>query len=74
MRDRERLRTVGWPGVTIYLAIALGTLAVLAFLLKKSSASQLTRGSIVVMLMYFAVAGFMLIASRLLIRRSDDRA
>ena len=74
MSNRERQWVRHWPGVAVYLAIALGTLAILALLLKKTSATHLNRGSALVMLMYLTAGGFMLIASRLLVRRDDDRA
>ncbi|MDB5074407.1 MAG: hypothetical protein JWO42_586 [Chloroflexi bacterium] len=71
MRYLDRLRAGGWTGAAIYLAIALATLAVLAYLFKKTDPNQST-SALMVMLMYVTVGGFMLLASRLFITKRDD--
>jgi hypothetical protein len=72
MRYLDRLRAGGWTGVAIYLTIALGTLAVLSYLLKKSDRTDLTKGALMVMLMYVAVGAFMLLASRVFVTKRED--
>jgi hypothetical protein len=72
MRYLDRLRAGGWTGVAIYLAIALGTLAVLSYLLKKSDRTDPTKGALMVMLMYVAVGAFMLLASRVFVTKRED--
>jgi hypothetical protein len=72
MRYRDRLRAGGWSGVAVYLAIALGTLAVLSYLLKKSDRADLTKGALMVMVMYLAAGAFLLLASRVFITKRED--
>ena len=72
MRYLDRLRAGGWTGVAVYLAIALGTLAVLSYLLKKSDRTHLTTGALMVMLMYVAVGAFMLLAARVFVTKRED--
>jgi undecaprenyl pyrophosphate phosphatase UppP len=73
MRYLDRLRAGGWTGVAIYLVIALGTLAVLTYLFKKTNPAHLNTGAAMVMLMYVTVGGFMLLASRVFTTRRDDK-
>jgi hypothetical protein len=73
MRYLDRLRAGGWPGVVIYLVIALGTLAVLTYLFKKTNPGNLTTGAAMVMLMYLTVGGFMLLASRVFTTKRDEK-
>lgn len=63
----DRLRGGGWSAVALYLAIALGTLAVLIVLLRKTSATHLTIGALMVMVMYLAVATFMILGARIFV-------
>jgi hypothetical protein len=71
-RILARLRTGGWPAVVIYLAVALATLAVLSYLLKKTNPAHLTIGAGLVMLLYATASGFLLLASRLFVSRRDE--
>lgn len=59
-----RMREAGWPGVGIFLAIALAALAILVLLLKKSAAAHLTVGSAMVMLIYLTLGAFLILAAR----------
>jgi undecaprenyl pyrophosphate phosphatase UppP len=72
MRYLDRLRAGGWTGVAVYLVIAVGTLGVLSYLLKKSDRTHLTKGALMVMLMYLAVGAFMLLASRVFVTKRED--
>ncbi len=68
----ERLRSSGWVGTAIFLAVAVVTLAVLSYLFKKSDPTHLTKGAGFVMLLYLTVGGFMVLASRIFPRRRGD--
>jgi hypothetical protein len=63
----ERLRSGGWGAVALYLAIALVTLGVLIVLLRKTDPTHLTVGALLVMVMYLAVAAFMILAARIFV-------
>lgn len=63
----ERLRTGGWSAVVIFLCIVAVTLGVLVMVLKKTSATHLTVGAIIVMLIYCMVGVFLVVASRLFV-------
>jgi cytochrome bd-type quinol oxidase subunit 2 len=67
-----RLRTGGWIGTAIFLAIALVTLAVLSYLFKKSDPSHLTKGAAFVTLLYLTACGFMVLASRIFPKKRGD--
>ena len=71
-RNRDKLRTGGWIGMVVFLAVALVTLAVLAYLFKKSDPSHLTKGAGFVMLLYLTVCGFMVLASRIFPSKRDE--
>jgi len=68
----DRLRTSGWIGVAIYLAIAVVTLVVLSYLFKKSDPTHLTKGAGFVMLLYLTACGFMMLASRIFTNKRGD--
>ncbi len=63
----DKLRTGGWPAVAVFLAIALVTLGILSLVLKRSSPTHLTIGAALVMLLYLAVAAFLILASRVFV-------
>jgi uncharacterized membrane protein YkgB len=63
----DRLRDGGWAGVALYLGIALATLVVLIVLLHKINPVHLTIGALMVMVMYLAVAAFMILGSRIFV-------
>jgi hypothetical protein len=69
----DRLRSGGWLAVALYLGIALATLAVLLVLLRKTNAIHLTIGALLVMVMYLAVAAFMILGSRIFIAAEPPR-
>lgn len=73
MRYLERLRTGGWSGVAIFLGIALATTLILIVLLRKTSATHLTVGAAMVMLIYLTIGAFMVLASRLFITSRPDK-
>ncbi|HEY8287331.1 MAG TPA: hypothetical protein VIJ28_23330 [Chloroflexota bacterium] len=62
----------GWPSVGIYLAIALAAVAFLLILLKKTSASQLTIGAVLTMLLYLTVGAFLILATRVFVTNRED--
>jgi hypothetical protein len=69
----DRVRAGGWRAVGVFLAIALVTLLVLIFLLKKTNPAHLSVGAGMVMLIYLAVGGFLVLASRVFVSRHDGR-
>jgi uncharacterized membrane protein len=73
MHYLDRLRTQPWYPATMFLVIALVTVTILALLLKKTSATQLDLGGVLVFLIYLTVAGFLVLASRIFIRHSNHR-
>jgi hypothetical protein len=58
--------------VGIYLAIALAAVAFLLILLKKTSASQLTIGAVLTMLLYLTVGAFLILATRVFVTNRED--
>ncbi len=73
MHYLERLRAGQWSSVAIFLAIALVTLGILALLLKKTAATQLNLGGVLVFLIYLTVGGFLVLASRVFVTQRNDR-
>jgi hypothetical protein len=65
----DRLRQGGWRAAGAFLAITLVTLLVLIILLKKTNPSHLTIGAGMVMLLYLAVGGFLVLASLIFVPR-----
>jgi uncharacterized membrane protein len=62
-----------WYPAAMFLMIALVTVVILALLLKKTAATQLDLGGVLVFLLYLTISGFLVLASRRFIRHGNPR-
>ena len=63
----DRLRGDRWSSVAVFLGIAVFTMLVLVLVLKKTNATHLTIGAVLVMVMYVVIGAFLVLASRLFV-------
>jgi uncharacterized membrane protein YkgB len=73
MHELDWSRARQWYPVATFLAIALVTVTILALLLKKTAATQLDPGGVLVFLIYLTIAGFLVLASRVFTRHDHTR-